>query len=410
MRYGLPYQGSKNGIAEWVINRLPPADCFVDLFGGGGAITHAALLHGRYSKFIYNEFNPLIVKSFKMAIYGEFKNENRWISREDFERLKTTDPYVTLCFSFSNAGINYCYAKELEPWKKALHYARFFGDLSEFQKMGIPTDGSRKDIESHKDEYKALYIKWYMKNVMLSDMDYQIKKEELEKNIKEESERLRAYLIKARDEAGVKSSDVDKYLGTNGMAGHYFGRSQWEFPTRENYIKMQEIMPTLDRNFNEVVGLSTLWQSLQRLKRLESLESLESLGRLESLESLQSLERLESLEIYNKDYQAVPIPSNSVIYCDPPYFNTFCGMYDGFDHERFWNWARKQNNIFISEYSMPEDFIPIAQIEKIRGCATNNSARAIEKIWTNQQTFEALSNSCKAIASNEFAEQLTFEF
>lgn len=32
MNYGLPYQGSKNGIAEWVVGQLPAAETFVDLF------------------------------------------------------------------------------------------------------------------------------------------------------------------------------------------------------------------------------------------------------------------------------------------------------------------------------------------------------------------------------------------
>ena len=35
MNYGLPYQGSKNGIAEWVVGQLPAAETFVDLFCGG---------------------------------------------------------------------------------------------------------------------------------------------------------------------------------------------------------------------------------------------------------------------------------------------------------------------------------------------------------------------------------------
>ena len=35
MRYGLPYKGSKNQIAEWIIQNLPKADTFVDLFAGG---------------------------------------------------------------------------------------------------------------------------------------------------------------------------------------------------------------------------------------------------------------------------------------------------------------------------------------------------------------------------------------
>lgn len=37
MKYGMPYKGSKNKIAEWIIDQLPKAKHFYDLFGGGGA-------------------------------------------------------------------------------------------------------------------------------------------------------------------------------------------------------------------------------------------------------------------------------------------------------------------------------------------------------------------------------------
>ena len=35
-RYGMPWQGSKSRIAEWVIDILPPSHTLVDLFAGGG--------------------------------------------------------------------------------------------------------------------------------------------------------------------------------------------------------------------------------------------------------------------------------------------------------------------------------------------------------------------------------------
>lgn len=35
MRYGLPYKGSKNAIAEWIVSELPSCENFVDLFMGG---------------------------------------------------------------------------------------------------------------------------------------------------------------------------------------------------------------------------------------------------------------------------------------------------------------------------------------------------------------------------------------
>lgn len=38
MRYGLPYQGSKNQIARKIIAELPAGKRLVDLFGGGRAL------------------------------------------------------------------------------------------------------------------------------------------------------------------------------------------------------------------------------------------------------------------------------------------------------------------------------------------------------------------------------------
>ena len=37
MNYGFSYQGSKNRLAERIVEELPPAEYFVDLFAGGGA-------------------------------------------------------------------------------------------------------------------------------------------------------------------------------------------------------------------------------------------------------------------------------------------------------------------------------------------------------------------------------------
>ena len=38
--YGVPYQGNKSRIADRIISVLPSGNRLVDLFGGGGAITH----------------------------------------------------------------------------------------------------------------------------------------------------------------------------------------------------------------------------------------------------------------------------------------------------------------------------------------------------------------------------------
>lgn len=122
-RYGIPYQGSKNAIAAHIVAEfLTPSACLVDIFAGGCAVTHAALEAG-WHKVIANDISDA-PELFAAAARGEYKNEKRWISREDFARLKDSDLYVRYCWSFGNNARNYMYSVEIEPWKKALHYAR----------------------------------------------------------------------------------------------------------------------------------------------------------------------------------------------------------------------------------------------------------------------------------------------
>lgn len=65
---------------------------------------------------------------FAIAAHGKFVGEDRWISHEEFDRLKATDGYVAVCFSFGNDLKSYAYSKEKEPFKMAAHHAIFFGE------------------------------------------------------------------------------------------------------------------------------------------------------------------------------------------------------------------------------------------------------------------------------------------
>lgn len=69
--------GSKNSIAEDIIDFLPSGNRLVDLFGGGGAISHCASFFNKWNSILYNELNPLVYKGFNMAIHGELKDETR---------------------------------------------------------------------------------------------------------------------------------------------------------------------------------------------------------------------------------------------------------------------------------------------------------------------------------------------
>ena len=135
INYGLPYQGSKSVIAPWVISCLPPGDTLVDLFYGGCAVTDAAMRAHRYKHFIINDISAMMPSTFVKALKGGFRGEDRWIDRETFFRLKDTDPYVALCFSFSNNRKNYAYGKPVEPYKKALHYAIVFDDWDPLKEL-----------------------------------------------------------------------------------------------------------------------------------------------------------------------------------------------------------------------------------------------------------------------------------
>ena len=130
MSYGLPYQGSKNRIARRLVEALPPAPVLYDVFCGGCAVTHAAMLSGKYQRFVINDLRGWLPDAFQKAIHGGYAHEDRWISREDFKRLKSTDAYAALCFSFGNNARTYMYAPPLEPYKRALHRAIFWRDFA----------------------------------------------------------------------------------------------------------------------------------------------------------------------------------------------------------------------------------------------------------------------------------------
>lgn len=136
MKYGLPYKGSKNKLAERIVRLLPKRTHLVDLFCGGCAVSHAALLMGKYEHIHINDINWMCPTLFIDALNGKYNDENRWISREDFFRLKDTDPYVAVVWSFGNNLRDYIYSKDIEPLKKAIHYAMFFSDYSLGKELG----------------------------------------------------------------------------------------------------------------------------------------------------------------------------------------------------------------------------------------------------------------------------------
>ena len=378
--YGVSYKGSKNKIAAEVVYNIPSAPLLIDVFAGGGAITHAALLSHRFSSILANDYDCGALQLFYRASHGliDFKEERkRWVSREDFKRLKDTDPIVRYNWSFSNGGIDYLYSKDREPYKRAYHFALNCNDWTEWNAIGLEKfEPTRQSIRAHAEEIKDIYIRWWLKhNCYEGEIEALIAN--LKQDIERQSEELRQWLCEALTDAGITQAEVGRRLNTQ-MPRHYFGKSQWEFPTKEAYDQMRTFMPKLDKEYEQVVGLYKLRKSLESLESLEnlhslqSLESLQNLHRLERLESLENLHSLERLTISKADYKDIFVSEpTTVIYCDPPYINT-SGYEDairesGFNHAEFYDWCEAQKGLVVlSEYTAPADrFTCVWSKEKI---------------------------------------------
>lgn len=258
--------GSKNALAERIVALLPSASHLIDVFAGGCAVTHCAMKSGKWQHVHANDINEMIVEAFRRAINGEFIGERRWVSHEEFNRVRDTDAYAAICFSFGGNLRSYAYSPKNEELKRALHYAILFGDTKPFLTL-----------------------------------------------------------------TGI---DLTPVLNISDL--------------RERHIAAK----------NLANGFGIFIKTLQNINRL---------NRLNRLATAFSEKEMKRLTIGSVDFAEVEIPSDSVIYCDPPYRDK--GDYrksKDFNHERFYDWVLRQNvPVFVSEYVMPEDFVEIAAWRKM---------------------------------------------
>ena len=326
-------KGSKSKLADRIVSLFPRATHLYDLFCGGSAISHCALLKNKYQHIHINDINPMMPKAFIKALQGGFDDEDRWISREDFFRLKDTDPYVAICFSFGNDLKTYCYGKEVEPLKKALHYAIFF-DSYELSDALIGVD-LRPIQKCATRQEKYLLAKRLIKAAYSNNNTPPPKARKLPKT----QTHTDCQVTKGRN--GHKRLLFKKKLDTARRNGFQYGLQRVELENQERLLRLTSIS-----NPSKVCSLT--W----------------SIG----------------------DYQDVQIEDNSVIICDIPYIGTneYVGGGDNFDHERFYEWCLKQKEpLYICSYEMPEkDFKVVAEFARVDTMsATNNGKLVSEKVF-----------------------------
>lgn len=398
--YGLPYMGSKNKLAEEIVNFLPQKKVLVDLFGGGGAISVCASQSGKYEKIIYNELNSLISETFQKAINGEYENERRWVSREEFEKLKKTDGYVAICFSFSNNCNTYMYGPKIEPYKRAYHYAIVFDDFGPFNELfdDETTQKIKKSVEGITD-LKERRIKF--------------------------SHALGDYILSLEKcEPLVSNEKLDTVKYTVDIHPTYIGHVNQHLQYKERFDLLKRTMSVK----NETRGSGSATQHIECQEKFDLLkhtmllngtprcvcQNLQSSERVSTLKHTLNVNALEKcglgrdsiqhgigstfqnrvleespIDVFNKDYADVELPSpeDCVIYCDIPYKNTTSYTTGNFDYDRFYKWCQEKTSegyeIYVSSYELPEDLF-ISVWEKQRHCkATSGSGKkVVEKIYT----------------------------
>ena len=120
----------------------------------------------------------------------------------------------------------------------------------------------------------------------------------------------------------------------------------------------------------------------------------------EAINSIQrKKQKIQGIEFVCKSYDEWE-PKDQLIYCDPPYQNTKFPIkyrretknYDEFDNDKFWDIMRKwskNNYVFISETSAPDDFVSIWEKKSHRSASQSEKTRYKNKseIYTTEKLF-----------------------
>lgn len=117
-------------------------------------------------------------------------------------------------------------------------------------------------------------------------------------------------------------------------------------------------------------------------------------------------QRLQEIDFYAVDYRVISDfvdLKDSVIYCDPLYAGTEKYKFD-FDHKEFWQtvreWTKKGAQVFVSELTAPEDFIPIWNKPITRNITTQSkgdSAVQHEKLFIHKSLFKRILKRRKTV-------------
>lgn len=368
--YRIPFQGSKNLICESLMGEMikyrPFATNFVDLFGGGGAMSCYALECG--FKVFYNEIRTEIQELLEFCIESEELNDTNSIwwdfvssikfryIKYDFKpksrRERIYQAFVLLCYSFgNNFGTYLCkYDKEVE---------KFWG-----HKLNI-----RCEADALNFYYKILgdnvyYLELLLKEKFVKEPDY-YKRYRMYRDLI-----IKLQFLNSLNE--VLTIDFEKLLN--------MGQRELLY-SRLGITANNRIETSIDINY------------LQQIPQINRVHTLRQLNQLKS-----------NIEFYSYDYEEAfdkikdkINKDNTIIYCDSPYKNTRC--YRGavrFDFNRYQRFLDRLNEegwlVFFSEYTNYGDkYKEIYRGAKRMNANADKTAKyQIEKLFINSSERELL--------------------
>lgn len=131
MAYGLPYQGSKNTIAERIVSSLPSGTNFVDCCCGGGAILQAAAMSGKYKTVTGYDINKAVIGLIKATMidfdtidYEHFPAVDKQTFYAARDRNATLEDWlIRYTCSFGFKGQEYLWGENRIKYKTLLHNA-----------------------------------------------------------------------------------------------------------------------------------------------------------------------------------------------------------------------------------------------------------------------------------------------
>jgi hypothetical protein len=312
------------------------------------------MLSHKWDDFTINDLNWQCPTLFVDALNGKYKDDTRWISREDFFRLKDTDPYVAFVWSFGNNLRDYIYSREIEPLKKAIHYALYFGDYSFAKELGH--DLSFLDAIKEQDKrYSA--VRHYF-------------------------QQFGRIQLQSHEGGGTNRLIISEL-------GGYRAQSV------EANQRMRELA-----NYSQWNGRTDYRDSLKKKKRTRTLlsrtpHSKQTAVTDSNIRSEYTACRNHAgggkIHCLTGDYASVHIEPDSVIYCDIPYQDTNIYQKNGFDYERFYDWCFRQTEpVFISSYKMPSDFEEVAVFKHTQSLCATKTSTVYEKLFVPKTQKERL--------------------